>query len=111
MMRLIHSLLKSRLLQLTLACFCLANPAHAFVDLAPTLAKIIADSQRICLVEVVQFNHESHTLVLKGVRAIKGDLDGNPIQHDVAAAGGSLVPRSIQQWAAPGARGVLFLSR
>jgi HEAT repeat protein len=111
MKRLIHSLLKNRLLQLTLACSCLLNQAHAFVDLAPTLSKIIADSQRICLVEVVQFNHENHALVLKAVRAIKGDLDGNPIQHDVAAAGGSLVPRSIQQWAAPGARGVLFLSR
>ena len=35
----------------------------------------------------------------------------NPIQHDVAAAGGSLVPRAIQQWAGPGARGVLFISR
>jgi len=111
MIRLIHSFLHNRLLQLTLACLCLANQAHAFVDLAPTLAKIIADSQRIYLVEVMQFSHENHTLVLKGVRAIKGDLDGNPIQHDVAAVGGSLVPRTIQQWAAPGARGVLFISR
>ena len=110
-MRAIHSILNQRLLPLTLAGLFLANPARAFVDLAPTLAKIIADSQKIQLVEVAQFNPEQHTLLLHGVRALKGGLDGNPIQHDVAAAGGSLVPRSIQQWAAPGARGVLFLSR
>ena len=110
-MRVIHSILDNRLLPLTLACLCLATPAHAFVDMAPTLAKIISDSQKIQLVEVAQFSPEKHTLVLKGVRAIKGELDGNPVQHDVAAAGGSLVPRAIQQWAGPGARGVLFISR
>jgi hypothetical protein len=110
-MRIIHSILNRRPLLLTLACLCLGGQAQAFVDLAPTLVKVISDSQKIQLVEVVQFNLEQHTLVLKGVRAIKGDLDGNPIQHDVAAAGGSLVPRAIQQWAGPGARGVLFISR
>jgi hypothetical protein len=111
MMRLIYSFLKNRKLLFALALGCLVQQTHAFVDLAPTLAKIISDARRIQLVEVIQFNHENHTLVLKAVRALKGDLETNSIQHDVAAAGGSLVPRSIQQWAAPGARGVLFISR
>ena len=110
-MRVIHSILKNRRLQLMAACLFLAGQAHAFVDLAPTLAKIISDAQKIQLVEVTRFNPENHALALKEIRAIKGELDGNTIQHNVAADGGSLVPRSIQQWAAPGARGVLFISR
>ena len=110
-MRPIHSILTSWRLPLILACLVPADPARAYVDLAPTLAKVIADSQKIQLVEVAQFNQANHTLTLTPIRALKGDLDTNSIQHDVAAAGGSLVPRAIQQWAGPGARGVLFGSR
>ena len=96
---------------LMLACLCLANQARAYIDMAPTLVKVIGDSQRIETVEVVQFDPQKHTLDLKAVRALKGNLDADLIHHDVASAGGSVIPRAIQQWAEPGARGVLFISR
>ena len=94
-----------------LTALCLAFQARAYVDLAPTLAKIISDSQSIQLIEVAQFDLQKHSLSLKPVRALKGALDQTVIQHDVAAPGGTVVPPAIQQWAEPGARGVLFSSR
>jgi HEAT repeat protein len=111
MMRTVDSILTSWRLPLIVACLVPANFARAYVDLAPTLPKVIGDSQKIELVEVAQFNQEKRTLTLTPIRALKGDLDAKPVQHDVAASGGSLVPRAIQQWAGPGARGVLFGSR
>jgi HEAT repeat protein len=107
----IHLLLRIPSCLVASACLLLANQARAYVDLAPTLVKIMSDSQKIQLVEVVRFDEEKHLLVLKGIRALKGDLDTNPIQHDVAPADSTIVPRVIQQWAEPGARGVLFISR
>lgn len=96
---------------LILGCLCLVNTARAYIDMAPTLVKIIGDSQRIELVEVAQFDPQKHTLDLKGVRALKGTLDAELIHHDIASGSGSVIPRVIQQWAEPGARGVLFVSR
>ena len=94
-----------------LACLSLINEARAYIDMAPTLVKVIGDSQRIETVEVVQFDPQKHALDLKAVRALKGNLDADLIHHDVASAGSSVIPRAIQQWAEPGARGVLFISR
>ena len=94
-----------------LACLCLVNQARAYIDMAPTLVKVIGDSQRIELVEVVQFDPQKHTLDLKPVRALKGKPDADLIHHDVAATNSSVIPRVIRQWAEPGARGVLFISR
>ena len=96
---------------LLLICLGLTVPAHAYVDLAPTLAKVIADSKTIAVVEVVEFNREKHVVVLKEIRLLKGESSAEPIQHDVTAAEGAAIPRQILQWAAPGARGVLFVSR
>jgi hypothetical protein len=95
----------------TLAYLCLTPAALAYIDLAPTLAKIVTDSKSIALVEVVEFDRTKHTVVLKSVRVLKGDAPAGPIQHDIAPAGGGVIPREIQQWAGPGARGVLFVSR
>jgi HEAT repeat protein len=94
-----------------LTALALVFQARAYVDLAPTLAKIISDSQSIQLVEVAQFDLPKHSLSLKPVRAFKGTLSKALVQHDVAAPGGTLVPPTIQQWAEAGARGVLFSSR
>ena len=103
--------LRSSFIVLLLIGLCLTVPAHAYVDLAPTLAKVIADSKKIAVVEVVEFNREKHVVVLKEIRLLKGESSAEPIQHDVTAAEGAAIPRQILQWAAPGARGVLFVSR
>jgi hypothetical protein len=110
-MRSIHPILTNWRLPLMLACLVPAHCARAYVDLAPTLSKIIGDSQKIELVEVSQFNQANHTLTLTPIRALKGDLDTNSIQHNVTTPASSLIPRPIQQWAGPGARGMLFSAR
>jgi hypothetical protein len=89
----------------------LPSLAHAYVDMAPTLAKIISDSRNIGVVEVVEFDRAGHRLTLREVRSLKGEKTGDPIRHDVASEEGTAVPRPILQWAAPGARAVLFTSR
>ena len=104
-------LLRSSLIVLLLICLCLTAPAHAYVDLAPTLAKVISDSKKIAVVEVVEFNREKRVLVLKEIRSLKGESSSEPIRHEVAVSEGAAIPRQILQWAAPGARGVLFASR
>jgi HEAT repeat protein len=89
----------------------LTTPSHAYVDLAPTLSKIISDSKKIALLEIVEFRREKQELVLKEVRTLVGDASSDAIVHSVAAAQEGTIPRSILQWAEPGSRGVLFASR
>ena len=83
---------------------CLTAPAHAYVDLAPTLAKVISDSKKIAVVEVVEFNREKRVVVLKEIRSLKGESSSERIRHEVAVSEGAAIPRQILQWAAP-ARG------
>jgi HEAT repeat protein len=110
MLRLKIYVLKSFLVSLVV-CLWLPTPARAYIDLAPTLAKIISDSNKIALVEVVKFDREKHVVDLKEVRVLKGQASAELARHELASAEKGVVPRQILQWAAPGARGVLFGSR
>ena len=85
--------------------------ADAYIDLAATLPRIISDSQRIVVVEVVELNREKQGLVLKEVRVLKGELSAEPIRHIVAQGEGATIPRKILTWATPGARAIAFTSR
>jgi HEAT repeat protein len=88
----------------------LAPSAHAYIDLAATLARISSDSQRIVVVEVADFRREKRGLILKEVRALKGEVSTEPVRQIVATDGGA-IPRQVLTWAAPGARAVVFFSR
>jgi HEAT repeat protein len=96
---------------LVLAVVGSALRSFAYVDLAPTLAKIISDAKTIALVEVVEFDRENCAIVLKEVRTLKGEPSADPIRHLVASSTHGTVPLQIAQWVEPGARGVLFMSR
>lgn len=98
-------------LALTCLCLGLVSQARAYIDLAPTLSKVVGDSQRISVVEVVEFNEATHVLTLKEVRPLKGDAGQAPVRHDVGSSDGNVVPPGIVQWAETGARGVLFSTR
>ena len=78
--------LRRSFIVLLLTGLCLTAPAQAYVDLAPTLAKLISGSSRIAVVEVVDFNREKHILVLKEIRSLKGASSSEPIRQDVAAS-------------------------
>ena len=96
---------------LPLICLGWTTPSHAYIDLAPTLAKVMTDSKSIAVVEVTEFDRAKHIVVLKEVCALKGELATDPIRHEVASDEGAVIPRHILQWAGPGARAVLFASR
>ncbi len=82
----------------------------AYIDLAPTLGKIVGDSQKIALVEVDKFSREKGAVIVKKVCDLKDKLAAEPIRHQVAATAGGAVPRDILEWADPGQRGILFIS-
>ena len=103
-----------QLLGFGLALICLAfDPLQtfAYVDLAPTLTKILADAKRVVVIEVVNFDRDQHVIEFKEIRALKGDLSIETIRHSVATSASGAIPLQINQWAEPGARAVLFGSR
>jgi HEAT repeat protein len=101
----------TRFLAFTLIFLGHSSPVHAYIDLAATLPRIISDSQKIAVVEVVDLKKEKRGLVLKEVRALKGDLSTELIRHVIASGEGGTIPRQILTWATPGARAVIFSSR
>jgi len=103
-------LIESLLVALALMYLWPAAPVLSYIDLAPTLSKIIAESDRIALAEVVQYSREKRVVVLREVHTMKGESSSDLIRHRVGPVDGGTIPRHIMQWASPGARCVLFSS-
>ncbi|MFI5377782.1 MAG: HEAT repeat domain-containing protein [Tepidisphaerales bacterium] len=82
----------------------------AYIDLAPTLGKLVGESQKIAVIDVDRFSRDKGAVILKKVRDIKDQVDAQPIRHQVSGAQGNTVPRDILEWAEPGQKGVLFVS-
>jgi HEAT repeat protein len=78
--------------------------------MAPTLARVIRDSEAIALVEVARFSSDKGVVLLKKIRDLKGQLGADPIKHLVRQPNESAVDRPILEWAEPGRRGVLFVA-
>jgi HEAT repeat protein len=83
---------------------------RAYVDLAPTLGRIVRESQTILLAEVDRFGAEKGAVILKKVRDLKGQSEAGPLKHSLVRAGESGVDWPILDWAAPGRRCVVFQS-
>src|SRR5262245_56479992 len=84
---------------LATACLVFApTGTYGYVDLAPTLTKILGDAKRVVVVEVVRFDRDQSVIELKEIRALKGDLSNETVRHTVASASGS-IPMQINQWA------------
>jgi hypothetical protein len=84
--------------------------ARAYVDLAPTLARIVRESQTITVAEVDRFSIDKGAVILKKVRDLKGETAADLIKHQVVRANESGVDRAILDWAEPGRRCVLFVT-
>ncbi len=93
-----------------LAGLSLARPAHAYVDLSPTIAKVMSDAQTIALVDVVSLDREKRILTLKERITFKGKAGDAPLTQQVAETPTAIIPRAITQWAQPGARAIVFSS-
>lgn len=104
-------MLRSKNILAAIIVMSLCVRASAYIDLAPTLAKIITDSRQIALVEVESYDPATHELVLKEIKPLKGEASTAPARHDVTGTDGAPVPRPIALWATPGARAITFNGR
>jgi HEAT repeat protein len=88
----------------------LPTPSRAYVDLAPTLARVVRESQAIAVAEVERMSDEKGIVLLKKVRDLRGTVPAEPIKHRVVRDKETAIDRAILEWAEPGARCVLFVS-
>jgi HEAT repeat protein len=98
-------------LALALVVIVVIGRASAYVDLAPTLAKIISDAKLIAVVELASFDADAGAIQLKLARTLKGDAPAGPIRHQITTTSKGTIPAQVARWIEPGARGVLFQSR
>ena len=82
--------------------------ARAYVDLSPTLGRVVRESQTITVVEVERFSRDKGVVILKKVHDLKGETGNDPMKHELVRANESAVDRAILEWAEPGRRGVMF---
>ena len=83
---------------LALVLVAIIGKASAYVDLAPTLAKIISDAKLIAVVELSSFDKDTGVVNLKAVRALGGPRHVRPdppsryidVERHDCRAGGSL---------------------
>jgi len=87
-----------------------ATSASAYVDLAPTLARLVREAKTITLVEVERSSTEKGAVILKKVRDLKGETGNAAMKHQLVRAKESAMERPILEWAEPGRRAVLFTS-
>ena len=95
-------------LAVAIACFTAAQPARAYVDLAPTLGRIVRESQTITLAEVDRFSAEKGAVLLKKVRDLKGQAGPDVLKHQLMRANEPGIDRALAEWAEPGQPCVLF---
>jgi hypothetical protein len=88
----------------------LVHPAPAYVDLAPTLARIVRESQTITVAEITNFSAEKGAIILKKVRDLKGETSADPIKHQLVRADETAMDAPLADWAEPGRRCVLFVT-
>lgn len=90
-------------------CLMFLSPVSAYVDLAPTLGRLVREAKTIMLVEVERFNSEKGAVILKKVRDLKGEAGDGSVKHHLIRTKDSVVERPLLEWAEPGGRAVLFL--
>jgi HEAT repeat protein len=98
-----------RLAPLALALL-LTLPAHAYIDITPSLGWVVRESQAITLVEVEKVNREKWAVIYRRVDDLKGRLPTDLVRHQLTAGDIPRPPRHLLDWARPGRRAVVFSS-
>ena len=88
--------------------FAAAPVARAYIDVCPTLGRIIMESREIALVEVEKAHREKRIVIYKKVEDLRGHFPDGPIRHQLTDGHPPREPRHILDWASPGQRAVLF---
>ena len=98
------------LLSAAAGCLLTAASGWAYVDLAPTLTRIVRESGTITVAEVVNFNSDTGAIALKKVRDLKGETGNELLKHQLIRKDEKAIDQSIIDWAEPGRRCVLFVT-
>jgi len=85
-------------------------PARAYVDLAPTLFRILREAQTITVAEIGAFSPEKGAVILKKVRDLKGDSGNDAVKHLLVRANEPTLDAPLADWAEPGRRCVIFVT-
>jgi hypothetical protein len=88
----------------------MAQLSEAYVDMAPTLARIVREAQTITVAEVVAFSPEKGAVILKKIRDLKGETGSDSRKHRLVRADESSLDAPIADWAEPGRRCVVFVT-
>jgi len=100
----------TRWLVAAVLCVTASTSAWAYVDTAPTLARLVREAKTIVLVEVDRCSAAKGAVILKKVRDLKGETGDESFKHQLLRTKETAVERPILDWLEPGRRAVLFVS-
>jgi HEAT repeat protein len=96
------------LLAAAFLCVLAVSKTWGYVDLSPTLPRIVRESQTITIAEITAFSQERGAVILKKVRDLKGETGSDPLKHELLRAGDTAIDLPIAEWAEPGRRCIVF---
>jgi HEAT repeat protein len=85
-----------------------AAPARAYIDVTPTLGRLVKDSSNIVLLRVERVSREKRVILYRKVADLKGHSAGDPIRHQLTGGFHPREPAAILDWAEPGRLAVTF---
>ena len=91
-----------RFFSILLSAFTFVAPLAAYIDTAPTLGRIIQESNSIVVLEVVQVSREKRVIVYRKVGDLKGQTADSSIRHQITAGLHPREPMLVMDWAQPG---------
>jgi HEAT repeats len=106
--------MRPRLLLFVIATVIAATlPARAYIDIQPTLGRIINESQWIALVRVEKVSRAKRAIIYSKVTDLRGKWpgDGAAIRHQLTDGDPPRPPRELLDWAQPGRAAVIFAGR
>jgi HEAT repeat protein len=86
----------------------LPTSAPAYIDVSPTLGRLVNDSASIVLLEVEKASPEKRIIIYRKVADLKGSYPQQQVKHLLSSGLHPREPASILDWAEPGRRAVMF---
>jgi hypothetical protein len=98
----------TRAILISACCLFAQQAAWAYVDLAPTLARIAREAETITVAEVSNFSSEKGIVILKKISDLKGKTGSEPLRHQLVRVDEPSLDAPLANWAEPGRRCVIF---
>ncbi len=88
----------------------LAFPSRGYVDMTPTLGRVIGESRSISVIEVEKVSREKMAIVYKRVGDLWRNLGTDVVRHQLTSGDPPRPPRHLIDWARPGRQAIFFNS-